>query len=66
VADRCADPDPYYNNNYSLDLADLLPHNWKAGQVLQNAPLDTNNYWRLLEKVEHSIYFYKIKNSVKV
>ncbi len=22
---------PYYNNNYSLDLADLLPHNWKAG-----------------------------------
>ena len=31
---------PYYNNNYSLDLADLLPHNWKAGQVHQNAPLD--------------------------
>jgi len=21
---------PYYNNDYSLDLADLLPHNWKA------------------------------------
>ena len=31
---------PYYNNNYSLDLADLLPHNWKAGQLLQNAPLE--------------------------
>ncbi|MBN2257043.1 MAG: IS66 family transposase [Anaerolineaceae bacterium] len=31
---------PYYNKDYSLDLADLLPHNWKAGQVLQNAPLE--------------------------
>ena len=31
---------PYYNNNYSLDLADLLPHNWKARQVLQNTPLE--------------------------
>ena len=31
---------PYYNNNYSLDLADLLPHNWKAGRTLQNAPLE--------------------------
>lgn len=31
---------PYYNNNYSLDLADLLPHNWKAGRELQNAPLE--------------------------
>jgi len=31
---------PYYNNNYSLDLADLLPHNWKASQMLQNAPLE--------------------------
>ena len=26
---------PYYNNDYSLDLADLLPHNWKAAQELQ-------------------------------
>ena len=31
---------PYYNNNYSLDLAGLLPHNWKAGRTLQNAPLE--------------------------
>jgi len=31
---------PNYNNNYSLDLADLLPHNWKAGRTLQNAPLE--------------------------
>lgn len=31
---------PYYNNNYSLDLADLLPHNWKTSQVLQNTPLE--------------------------
>jgi len=21
---------PEYNNDYNLDLADLLPHNWKA------------------------------------
>ncbi len=31
---------PNYNNNYSLDLADMLPHNWKAGRTLQNAPLE--------------------------
>jgi transposase len=31
---------PYYNKDYSLDLADLLPHNWKAGRELQNAPLE--------------------------
>jgi len=31
---------PNYNNNYSLDLADLLPHNWKTSQVLQNTPLE--------------------------
>jgi transposase len=29
---------PYYNNDYSLDLADLLPHNWKAAQELQKTP----------------------------
>ena len=29
---------PYYNNDYSLDLADLLPHNWKAVRELQEAP----------------------------
>jgi transposase len=26
---------PSYNNDYSLDLADLLPHNWKASKKLQ-------------------------------
>jgi transposase len=26
---------PAYNNDYSLDLADLLPHNWKASKKLQ-------------------------------
>jgi hypothetical protein len=25
---------PVYNNDYSLDLADLLPHNWKASKNL--------------------------------
>jgi len=30
---------PAYNNDYSRDLADLLPHNWKVVQELQNAPL---------------------------
>lgn len=29
---------PYYNNDYSLDLADLLPHNWKAARELQKTP----------------------------
>jgi transposase len=31
---------PYYNKDYSLDLADLLPNNWKTGRELQNAPLE--------------------------
>ena len=31
---------PYYNNDYSLDLADLLPHNWKAARELQKAPIE--------------------------
>lgn len=26
---------PEYNNDYSLDLADLLPHNWKVSKTLQ-------------------------------
>lgn len=29
---------PYYNANYSLDLADLLPHNWKAAREIQKTP----------------------------
>ncbi len=31
---------PEYNNNYSLDLADLLPHNWKASKNVQENPID--------------------------
>ena len=26
---------PEYNNDYTKDLADLLPHNWKASKKLQ-------------------------------
>lgn len=29
---------PEYNNNYNLDLADLLPHNWKASKDVQKNP----------------------------
>ena len=31
---------PYYNNDYSLDLADLLPHYWKAARELQKTPVE--------------------------
>jgi len=31
---------PYYNKDYSLDLADLLPHKWKAARKLQEAPIE--------------------------
>lgn len=31
---------PYYNNDYSLDLADLLPHNWKVARELRGTPTD--------------------------
>jgi len=31
---------PYYNNDYSRDLADLLPHNWKAARELQETPIE--------------------------
>jgi len=31
---------PYYNNDYNLDLADLLPHNWKAAQKLSKTPME--------------------------
>lgn len=29
---------PEYNKDYSLDLAELLPHNWKASKTLQEKP----------------------------
>ena len=31
---------PFYNNDYSLDLADLLPHNWKAARELRKTPIE--------------------------
>lgn len=31
---------PYYNRDYSLDLAELLPHNWKAARKLQETPIE--------------------------
>jgi transposase len=31
---------PAYNNDYSLDLADLLPHNWKNSKNLQKITTD--------------------------
>ena len=31
---------PEYNNNYSLDLADLLPHNWKTSKNVQEKPMN--------------------------
>jgi len=31
---------PYYNSDYSLDLADLLPHNWKAARELRKTPIE--------------------------
>ena len=31
---------PEYNNDYSRDLADLLPHNWKASKNVQENPTD--------------------------
>lgn len=31
-----------YNNNYELDLAELLPHNWKLSNKCQNFPKDSN------------------------
>ncbi len=31
---------PYYNNDYSLDLAELLPHSWKAARELSKTPVE--------------------------
>jgi transposase len=33
---------PLYNSNYDLDLADLLPHNWKKSNDCQNFPVSSN------------------------
>ncbi|MCG8696963.1 MAG: hypothetical protein MI922_02825 [Bacteroidales bacterium] len=29
---------PKYNSDYSLDLADLLPHNWKTSKEIKRNP----------------------------
>lgn len=34
---------PEYNNNYNLDLADLLPHNWKVSKNAQQCPAESGN-----------------------
>lgn len=34
---------PTYNNDYTLDLADLLPHNWKASKSVQKDSTDSGN-----------------------
>jgi hypothetical protein len=31
---------PTYNNDYSLDLDDLLPHNWKSSHPIQEITTD--------------------------
>jgi len=33
---------PEYNSNYDLDLADLLPHNWKLSKNVQENPTKLN------------------------
>ena len=33
---------PLYNSNYDLDLADLLPHNWKKSNDCQSFPENSN------------------------
>ena len=35
---------PAYNNDYSLDLADLLPHNWKASKKLQKITTELKDF----------------------
>jgi transposase len=32
---------PEYNQDYSMDLAELLPHNWKASKKLQEIPTES-------------------------
>ena len=41
---------PEYNNDYSLDLADLLPHNWKASKGAQKSSTDSDNCQEPSEK----------------
>lgn len=41
---------PVYNNDYGLDLADLLPHNWKASKNDQKSSTDSGNCQEPSEK----------------
>jgi len=41
---------PYYNNDYSLDLADLLPHNWKAARELTKTPVEIQKLLDIIGK----------------
>jgi len=41
---------PVYNSDYSLELADLLPHNWKASKSVQKSSTDPDNGQAFLEK----------------
>ena len=48
---------PVYNNDYSLDLAELLPHNWKASKSVQRNLTDPGNCQTSLEKSVNSTPF---------
>lgn len=48
---------PVYNNDYSLDLADLLPHNWKASKNGLKSSTDSDNYQELSEKSANQCHF---------
>jgi transposase len=41
---------PTYNSDYSLDLAELLPHNWKAVQQSKDAPLESSDFLEIVGK----------------
>lgn len=48
---------PEYNNDYTLDLADLLPHNWKASKSAQKSPTDSDNGQGCSEKSANPCQF---------
>jgi hypothetical protein len=43
---------PEYNNDYSRDLAELLPHNWKVSKKSRKLQHLSKNSWILLDKLE--------------
>ncbi len=48
---------PEYNNDYTLNLADLLPHNWKASKSAQKSPTDSDNCRGPIEKSANPCQF---------